>query len=195
MRSFPAAAALALLLVAPANAGTSCNVLPDPAGDATVSGIAPSPDPHVDVRGVNVGPIRSGLIFRIMVTDLVDARHAEWQVTFDVRGTRLFVGGGDGSWVNIGSYEALSGFRAGVAGRRLTEVRGMVDYARDEVRIDVPYAAFGSAAPRHRDALTKFAFEAREVVVNLNHPPVPANQLRAHDTGTSTVRYVVGPGC
>lgn len=198
MKIVPVALAVGLALGAsPAYAATrgACTVLTDPAADVSVVGAVPfAADTHIDVRRVSLSPAPAGFVVRITSTDLIEHRLGEWRVTFSTGGTRLFVGAGTGMWINAGSYTGTFTYLAGIDGKRGVRVRGSIDYAANEIRVVVPYTAFGSAAPARGDALERFAIEAKETFVNVAHGPVSV-QIPLVDLGSSNTRYVLGARC
>lgn len=195
MRTIVATVAVAACLVAGPAGAASCTVLTDPAADVTASGFVPVPqDAHLDVRAVDVTAGAGALVLRIRDTDVDPRRLGEWRLTFRAGRTRLFAGGGTGMWLNVGEYRGTFGFRAGIDGERSTAVSGTVDAARNEIRLTVPYAAFGRAAVGPGTALTSFAVEAKEALVNVGASDVSA-QLPLVDLGSSGRTYVVGRAC
>jgi hypothetical protein len=183
----------------PLRLSAPCAVITDPAGDVEMAGAPQTAghvsDEHLDLRAVDVLYSRSALRVTFRDTRLSRDRRGIWRLTFTSRGKQVFVTAGTGLWVNAGTADATDGYYAGVSGERQTSVRGIADYARSAIVVDVPLSAFGAAAPRPGTSLSRFGVEATEQLVNVAPLGIRVAEAALVDRASSSKTVVVGRRC
>lgn len=178
----------------------TCRVIADAAGDVRTFGPAPAQtvdDEHVDVRAVEVAQARGALLVTFRGTAMDPFRLGGWRLAFTARGKRVYAIANLGQWNNYGNPYPTYGFYAGVVGGDEVKVTGAFDFEASTATVTVPLAAFGPHAPRKRDRLTSFAFEAREELLFVSPSGGRPATVDAGlgDWGGSSSSLVIGGEC